>query len=104
MADTFSSLDQLKDAVTASAGGVQGSTADEQRSYQPLAAPREPQRDDLGVARRIGVPFPDVEAAPEDRPPGIDDDRADGHVLGRGAPVDRDRDAPASTAARSTMC
>ena len=38
MADDIKSLDQLKDAVTASAGGVQGSTADEQRSYQPLAA------------------------------------------------------------------
>ena len=36
------------------AGGVQGSTADEQRSYQPLAAPREPQRDDLGRAYATG--------------------------------------------------
>ena len=54
MADDIKSLDQLKDAVTASAGGVQGSTADEQRSYQPLAAPREPQRDDLGRAYATG--------------------------------------------------
>ena len=47
MAEDIKSLDQLKDAVTASAGGVQGSTADESRSLTAEAAPREPQRDDL---------------------------------------------------------
>ena len=54
MADDIKSLDQLKDAVTASAGGVQGSTSDEQRSFQPLAAPREAQRDELGRSYATG--------------------------------------------------
>ena len=56
MADDIKSLDQLKDAVTASAGGVQGSTADEQRSYQPLAAPREPQRHVAYVRDAVDAP------------------------------------------------
>ena len=52
MADDIKSLDQLKDAVTASAGGVQGSTAEEARS---LAAPaREPQRDAQGRSYATG--------------------------------------------------
>ena len=54
MAEDIKSLDQLKDAVTASAGGVQGSTSDEQRSFQPLAAPREAQRDELGRSYATG--------------------------------------------------
>ena len=54
MADDIKSLDQLKDAVTASAGGVQGSTADESRSLTAEAAPREPQRDAQGRAYATG--------------------------------------------------
>ena len=54
MAEDIKSLDQLKDAVTASAGGVQGSTADESRSLTAEAAPREPQRDAQGRAYATG--------------------------------------------------
>ncbi|WP_134727092.1 30S ribosomal protein S9 [Paracoccus luteus] len=53
MAEDIKSLDQLKDAVTANAGGVQGSTADEQRSLQAAVA-REPQRDAQGRAYATG--------------------------------------------------
>ncbi len=53
MAEDIKSLDQLKDAVTASAGGVQGSTGDEQRGLQ-TAVVREPQRDALGRAYATG--------------------------------------------------
>lgn len=53
MAEDIKSLDQLKDAVTASAGGVQGSTGDEQRGLQ-TAVIREPQRDALGRAYATG--------------------------------------------------
>lgn len=53
MAQDIKSLDQLKDAVTASAGGVQGSTADESRSLQAAIA-REPQRDAQGRAYATG--------------------------------------------------
>ncbi len=48
MAEDIKSLDQLKDAVTANAGAVQGSTADEAHSLQPAAELREPQRDEHG--------------------------------------------------------
>lgn len=53
MAEDIKSLDQLKDAVTASAGGVQGSTAEESRSLQASVA-REPQRDAQGRAYATG--------------------------------------------------
>ena len=52
MADDIKSLDQLKDAVTASAGGVQGA-ADETRS-EAAAAPRAPQRDAQGRSYATG--------------------------------------------------
>ena len=52
MADDIKSLDQLKDAVTASAGGVQGA-ADEARS-EAAAAPRAPQRDAQGRSYATG--------------------------------------------------
>lgn len=54
MAEDFKSLDQLKDAVTASAGAVQGSSADESRSLVSEAAPREPQRDAQGRSYATG--------------------------------------------------
>ena len=47
MAQDIKSLDQLRDAVTASAGAVQGSTSEEARSLQAAVA-REPQRDAQG--------------------------------------------------------
>ena len=53
MAQDIKSLDQLKDAVTASAGAVQGSTSDEARSLQAAVA-REPQRDAQGRAYATG--------------------------------------------------
>jgi small subunit ribosomal protein S9 len=53
MAEDIKSLDQLKDAVTASAGAVQGSTAEESRSLQAAIA-REPQRDAQGRAYATG--------------------------------------------------
>ena len=53
MAEDIKSLDQLRDAVTASAGAVQGSTAEESRSLQ-TAAVREPQRDAQGRAYATG--------------------------------------------------
>ena len=53
MAEDIKSLDQLKDAVTASAGGVQGSTSEEARSLQASVA-REPQRDAQGRAYATG--------------------------------------------------
>ncbi|MRX52274.1 30S ribosomal protein S9 [Paracoccus sp. S-4012] len=51
MADDIKSLDQLRDAVTANAGAVQGSTGAEAQS---AAAPREPQRDEFGRAYATG--------------------------------------------------
>lgn len=54
MADDIKSLDQLKAAVTASAGGVQGSTVEEARSLQGAAPAREPQRDSLGRSYATG--------------------------------------------------
>lgn len=53
MAQDIKSLDQLKDAVTASAGAVQGSTPEESRSLQAAPA-REPQRDEQGRAYATG--------------------------------------------------
>ena len=53
MAEDIKSLDQLRDAVTASAGAVQGSTAEESRSLQTAVA-REPQRDAQGRAYATG--------------------------------------------------
>lgn len=53
MADDIKSLDQLKDAVTASAGGVQGA-ADEARGEAAAAAPRAPQRDAQGRSYATG--------------------------------------------------
>ena len=52
MADDIKSLDQLKDAVTANAGGVLGSSSAEAQSLS--AAPREPQRDAQGRAYATG--------------------------------------------------
>ena len=54
MAEDIKSLDQLKDAVTASAGAVQGSAESESLGLQPAAAPREPQRDEFGRAYATG--------------------------------------------------
>ena len=53
MAQDIKSLDQLRDAVTASAGAVQGSTSEEARSLQAAVA-REPQRDAQGRAYATG--------------------------------------------------
>ena len=53
MAEDIKSLDQLRDAVTASAGAVQGSTSEEARSPQAAVA-REPQRDAQGRAYATG--------------------------------------------------
>ena len=53
MAEDIKSLDQLKDAVTASVGGVQGASGEEQRIL-PAAAPREPQRDSQGRSYATG--------------------------------------------------
>ena len=77
MAQDIKSLDQLRDAVTASAGAVQGSTSEEARSLQAAVA-REPQRDAQGrlvlqvlgdrprqTARGVG---PDVHAGQDDVP------------------------------------
>ncbi|HRO14185.1 MAG TPA: 30S ribosomal protein S9 [Paracoccus sp. (in: a-proteobacteria)] len=50
MADEIKSLDQLKDAVTASVGGVQGTAAAEPQA----SVAREPQRDALGRAYATG--------------------------------------------------
>ena len=52
MAEETKSLDQLKDAVTANAGGVLGSSSAEAQSLS--AAPREPQRDAQGRAYATG--------------------------------------------------
>ena len=52
MAEDIKSLDQLKDAVTANAGGVLGSSSAEAQSLS--AAPREPQRDAQGRAYATG--------------------------------------------------
>ena len=53
MAQDIKSLDQLRDAVTASAGAVQGSTSEEARSLQ-AAVVHEPQRDAQGRAYATG--------------------------------------------------
>ena len=52
MAEDIKSLDQLKDAVTANAGGGLGSSSAEAQSLS--AAPREPQRDAQGRAYATG--------------------------------------------------
>lgn len=52
MAEDIKSLDQLKDAVTANAGGVLGSSSAEAQSLS--AAAREPQRDAQGRAYATG--------------------------------------------------
>ncbi|MBV0892897.1 30S ribosomal protein S9 [Paracoccus sp. Z118] len=54
MAEDIKSLDQLRDAVTANAGAVQGTAAGESLGLQPAAAPREPQRDEFGRAYATG--------------------------------------------------
>lgn len=51
MADEIRSLDQLRDAVGQDAGGVLG---EEPGALAQLAAPREPQRDELGRSYATG--------------------------------------------------